>query len=166
VQAAQAGDDPPWVNGYKMARLFRRELDARDTEPFDTNRWVGIGHVGESSHGIYGLAAVSDGKCGVVIGNQAAGSCSQRFGQARALGKALIRPGQRKYILSAARPQEERIARAFAAELLAPVGGIRSFLNNYANEDDAMEAAAIHFNVSPLVIRHQRDNQLEGNRFS
>ena len=162
VQAGQTDTDRPWLIGFTMARLFRSELSASDTDPFDTNSWVGIGHVDESSHGIYGLAAVSDGKCGVVLGNQTPGPDSQRFGQARALGKVLIRPGQRKYILSAARPQEERIALAFAAELLAPANGIQSFLEGSVNEDDAMEAAASHFKVSPLVIRHHRDNQLAG----
>lgn len=164
VRAGRTDTDRPWLTGYEMARVFRRELAARDTDPFDTDSWVGIGHVGESSHGIYALAAVSGDKCGVVLGNQTPGPGPQRFGQARALGKVLIRPGQRKYILSVARPQDERIARAFAAELLAPASGIASFLKESGSDDDAMEAAASHFKVSPLVIRHQRDNQLVGQR--
>lgn len=164
VQAGQADTDRPWLIGFEMARVFRRELATSDTDPFDTDSWVGIGHVDESSHGIYALAAVSDNKCGVVLGNQTPGPDSRRFGQARTLGKVLIRPGQQKYILSAARPQEERIARAFAAELLAPASGIKLFLEESDNDDDAMEAAASHFKVSPLIIRHQRDNQLAGLR--
>jgi len=64
-------------------------------------------------------------------------------------------------LLSAASSYHERVARAFAAELLAPAAGIRTILDLAGREDDvALEAAAQHFTVSPFVVRHQYDNQL------
>jgi Zn-dependent peptidase ImmA (M78 family) len=67
-----------------------------------------------------------------------------------------------RYIL-AARSQEEKVARAFAAELLAPADGIRRILNELDSSDNsALEAVARHFEVSPLLVRHQYDNQLTG----
>jgi len=56
---------------------------------------------------------------------------------------------------------DERIARAFAAELLAPAEGINRLLRNVDSDTDAaLESVALEFNVSPLVVRHQFDNQL------
>ena len=53
------------------------------------------------------------------------------------------------------------MARAFAAELLAPAAGIRQFLDRLGRQDDlALESTAQHFGVSPILIRHQYDNQV------
>ena len=86
---------------------------------------------------------------------------ASRFGQARALGRALTHPGQDHFILSAASGRDERVARAFAAELLAPADGIRLTLDAIGQSDDsALETIAQHYRVSPLVVRHQYDNQI------
>jgi hypothetical protein len=151
----------PWLAGYELARTLRRELDVMDTDQFDVSPWVGVGNVSGSSHGLQGLTVVNADRCGVVLGDQNSGTTARRFGQARALGRILARPGQRQFVLSAARSEDEKIARAFAAELLAPAAGIRSILDVLGRTDDtSMEAAARRFQVSPLLIRHQYDNQL------
>jgi hypothetical protein len=111
----------------------------------------------DSVTGIQGVAAVHDDRCGLV----ASDSQLNHFRRARALGRALLSPGQRSFVLSAAHGYEERVARAFAAELLAPAEGIRQALGGFGRYDDAaLEAAARQFHVSPLVVRHQYDNQL------
>lgn len=151
----------PWTLGYAMARQLRQELDVRDTDPFDVSDWVGLGDVRAPSGGIQGFVTVRDDRCGVVLGNRGLGVMATRFGQARAIGRVLARPGQRHFVLSAARADDERVARAFAAELLAPADGIRLALDAVGkNDDSALEAVAQHFRVSPLVIRHQYDNQI------
>lgn len=151
----------PWALGYAMARQLRRELEVKDTEPFDVSPWVGVGDVAAPSNGIYGFASVTDDRCGVVLGNRGLGATATRFGLARALGRVVARPGQRRFVLSAARSQDERVARAFAAELLAPAEGIRLSLESIGKTDDsALEAVAQRFRVSPLVVRHQYDNQI------
>jgi hypothetical protein len=165
VRAAnRAGQPPaerPWFTGWELARAVRHELSVPDTDSFDASPWVGIGHVGGSSYGIYGLAAVTEDRCGVVLGDPHASPTARRFGQARALGRILTRPGQHQFVLSTARSQDERVARAFAAELLAPAAGIRSALDDIGSDgDDALDSVAAHFKVSPLLIRHQYDNQL------
>jgi hypothetical protein len=159
---AAADNERPWRLGYSIAYRLRNELRIRDTEPFDVSPWVGIGAVDAPSHGIYGCASVSGNRCGVVLGGQPIGT-SLRFGQARALGRALARPEQHQFVLSAARSQEEKVARAFAAELLAPADGIRRILDELGSSDDnALEAVARHFEVSPLLVRYQYENQLTG----
>jgi IrrE N-terminal-like domain len=153
--------DRPWALGYAMARQLRRELEVKDTNPFDVSPWVGVGDVTAPSNGIYGFASVTEDRCGVVLGNRGLGSTATRFGLARALGRVVARPGQRRFVLSAARSHDERFARAFAAELLAPAEGIRLTLESIGKTDDsALEAVAQRFRVSPLVVRHQYDNQI------
>jgi Zn-dependent peptidase ImmA (M78 family) len=96
-----------------------------------------------------------------VLGSQGFGTNAKRFGQARALGRILARPDQHQFILSAAHSRDEHVARAFAAELLAPAAGIRQTLKSIDRDDDsALEAVAERFRVSPLVVRHQYDNQI------
>jgi Zn-dependent peptidase ImmA (M78 family) len=144
-----------------MAGQLRRELQVRETDQFDVAPRVGIGGVNLSGHGIYGLAVVTDDRCGVVLGSQGLGSNARRFGQARALGRILARPDQHQFILSATRCHDEQVARAFAAELLAPAAGIRQTLETIGKDDDSdLEAAAERFRVSPLLVRHQYDNQI------
>jgi hypothetical protein len=156
-----ADSERPWRLGYSIARRLRSELTVRDTDPFDVSPWVGIGAVDAPSHGIYGVASVTENRCGVVLGGQATGTTAMRFGRARALGRVLARPEHDQFVLSAARSQEEKVARAFAAELLAPAEGIRRILTELGSSDDsALEAVARHFEVSPLLARHQYDNQL------
>jgi len=153
----------PWRLGYSIACHLRSELEIRDTDPFDVSPWVGIGAVDVPSHGIYGVASVSGNRCGVVLGGQPTGTTAMRFGRARALGRVLARPEQHQFVLSGARSQEEKVARAFAAELLAPADGIRSILDELGSSDDnALEAVARHFEVSPLLVRYQYENQLAG----
>jgi hypothetical protein len=151
----------PWTTGYAMARQLRHALGVADTSDFDIAPWVGVGDVSAPAHGIGGFVAVSNDRCGVVLGGQRPGTSAKRFGQARALGRILARPERRQFILSAARSRDERVARAFAAELLAPAEGIRQALDaNGKADDSALEAVAQRFRVSPLLVRHQYDNQI------
>lgn len=160
------GAGQPWLAGYALARQLRQVLELDSTERFDIAPWVGVGNVDAPSHGIYGCASIHDDRCGVVLGIQGLGQVTTRFGQARALGRAMANPGQHRFVLSGVRSRDERVARAFAAELLAPADGIRAVLDG-AGEigDSALEAAAHLFQVSPLVVRHQYDNQIAASAY-
>ena len=154
-------DERPWLLGYAMARQLRYALGVGDSAYFDVSPWVGIGDVHTPAYGIYGLATVTNDRCGVVLGNKGLGNTTRRFGQARALGRILARPEQQQFVLSAAHSHDESVARAFAAELLAPAAGIRHALETVDDTDDsALETVARRFRVSPLVVRHQYDNQI------
>jgi len=156
-----ASDERPWQLGYAMAKRLRGELAVLDTDFFDVAPWVGTAEVRAPARGLYGFAAVSDDRCGVVLGAPGLGANTKRFGQARALGRILARRQQRQFILSAARSHDERVARAFAAELLAPAQGIRQMLEAIGEDDDStLETIADRYRVSPLLVRHQYDNQI------
>jgi hypothetical protein len=159
--ANSTNDERPWLIGYAMARQVRRELGLDNTSQFDPTPWVRLGDVSAPSHGLHGVLTVAEDRCGLVLDGRRLGATSSRFGQARALGRALAHPEYQRFVLSAARGQDEQIARAFAAELLAPADGIRTSLDILEKQDDAaLEAIATHFKVSPLLVRHQYDNQI------
>ncbi len=158
---SMANEERPWTIGYAMARQVRNDLGVDSIEQFDTSPWVRLGDVSAPSRGIHGVVTVTRDRCGLVLDSRRLGTLASRFGQARALGRVLIAPGQQRFILSAARGQNEQIAGAFAAELLAPADGIRASLDVLEKYDDAaLEAIAKHFKVSPLLIKYQYDNQI------
>ncbi len=160
VAKSARNGEKPWTFGYAMASRLRHELNVENTDQFDTSPWVGVSDVSAPSNGIQGIATVRNSRCGLVLGGLRAVR-STRFGQARALGRVLARPQQHSFVLSAARGYDERVAGAFAAELLAPAEGIRQSLDAIGKHDDAaLEAVARHFRVSPLLVRHQYDNQI------
>lgn len=153
--------DRPWLMGYAMARQVRSLLSIGPKDDFDASPWVGVGELKAPSAGIQGIATVRNGRCGLVLGMPRVGISTNRFGQARALGRVLTRPQQGRFVLSQARGHDERVAGAFAAELLAPAEGVRQLLSALGKSDDtAMEAVAHHYKVSPLLVRHQYDNQI------
>jgi hypothetical protein len=145
----------PWTTGYRMARQVRQALEVPSINRFDIAPWVATTTHGRDSAGIQGVAAVAESRCGLAQGYSRTG-----FGQARALGRVLARPQQRSFVLSAARSYDERVAGAFAAELLAPAVGITQALDALGRrlDDAALDAVARRFGVSPLVIRHQYEN--------
>ena len=150
-----------WETGYHMARSVRRRLDLEVSARFDPSPWIALGEVAEDSAGIQGVAVAKNDRLGLVLGDPLMSTSSRRFAQATALGHTLARPGQRSFLLSATHRDDGQVARAFAAELLAPAAGIRQFLDRLGRQDDlALESTARHFAVSPILIRHQYDNQL------
>ncbi|MGY4770319.1 ImmA/IrrE family metallo-endopeptidase (plasmid) [Kribbella sp. CWNU-51] len=153
----------PWQVGYALARSVREQLNSPPTEPFDTLPWVGSSVTTSPSYGLQGVVAVQNDHCGVALGGPPIGRTGAAFRRARALGHALARPDQHSFVLSAARGYSERVAGAFAAELLAPAAGIRETLDAVGEIGDlGLESVAQHFGVSPLVVRHQYANQLAG----
>ncbi|WP_239394474.1 ImmA/IrrE family metallo-endopeptidase [Frankia sp. CiP3] len=164
-----AGLRRPWHIGFDMARAVRQALNAEATAPFDISAWVGAQALQGPAGGLQGFAAVRNDRCGLALSDPpkfasaaVSGSHYQSFRRAKALGWALFRPHRQIFLLSSAHTGDDRVAGAFAAELLAPAEGIRralATLETY-DEDAALDVIASHFGVSPLTIRHQVDNQL------
>jgi hypothetical protein len=160
---AVADVDMPWTIGYAMARKVRSELGIEDVARFDPSPWVAVSELSAQSGGIQGIATVNRRRCGLALGPSWTAAAVSRFGQARALGLVLGHPQQKRFILSSARGHDEKVAGAFAAELLAPARGIKRSLDVIGKSDDAaIEAVASQYRVSPLLVRHQFDNQIAG----
>lgn len=157
----RASIERPWAIGYTMAHAVRQQLRLAVTDQFDTSPWVGVSVVSAPSRGIRGVAAVRSAKCGLVFGGSPVSVQTSRFRQAQAIGRVVAHPDRETFLLSSAHGHAEKVARAFAAELLAPAAGIHELLLGIDDEpDSALERVARDFNVSPLVVRHQYDNQL------
>jgi hypothetical protein len=155
-----AEPDRPWDTGYAMARAVRDQLGLPTTEVFDISPWVGRSTVSAPSAGLQAAVAVESDRCGVVLGT---GPLNPVFGAAKALGGALGHPDRPRFLITGIHRDEERVAGAFAAELLAPAAGIRAMLHALGKVDDAaLDAVAGRYRVSPLLVRHQYDNQLAG----
>lgn len=155
------GTETPWGTGYAMARKVRETLNLSSVDKFDAGPWVGTGEVGAPAGGLQGLAAVAEGRCGLVLGGFAVSPQTQTFKKAQAIGRAISQPDRHTFLISSARSQSDRIARAFAAELLAPADGIRELIGIPGGDIDAIfERVSEHFQVSPFVVRHQFENQL------
>jgi hypothetical protein len=163
---SMSGTSSPWRRGYEMARCIRELSGVPDSESFDCSRWVPKTVVSVEPIGLQGLGVrTQEARCAVALPAEAP-SVSVRFSQARVLGRALAHPEDELFVLSRAHADGEKLARAFAAEILAPASGISGCLNVLGSADDAaIEAIAGRFRVSPLVIRHQYDNQLLAHAF-
>jgi hypothetical protein len=66
--------------------------------------------------------------------------------------------GRRERLVTEAASRPQRIARAFAAELLAPVETVRQQVKSEMIDLDAIDQIARTFHVSPTLVRHQIEN--------
>lgn len=86
---------------------------------------------------------------------------SRRFELARVIGDLALAPeGDRWHPVTAIKTSRQKAQRAFAAELLCPVDGLSRFLGGDRSED-ALDAAAEHFEVSTRIVQHQVENHLD-----
>jgi hypothetical protein len=83
---------------------------------------------------------------------------SKRFVVARGLADFFAGRLNDPVLLSAAETQRQQLARAFAAELLAPARLIRERLRDELVTRDEIDDLAVDFNVSTHIIEHQIEN--------
>lgn len=163
LRALHLHDDdsgPPWEIGWRQGNTVRKALRIADTEPVGFD---GMFDHRQSASGDSALQALASGVSGhieVVLGIPT-GVAGQRFVDGRALWRSL-HTQDRPYLLTTATTFEQRIERAFAAELLAPAAGIAKMIDSRSGVALAteVERAARRFKVSPVVVGHQIENQL------
>jgi hypothetical protein len=148
----------PWARGFVVAQDVRSAVEPRPSSP------VGLDDVVVTYPQPFPHRAID------AVGNEAdvvqlvvpegRSRTGLRFSQARALYRALTTGHDRPFALTPARTGVQQAERAFAAEFLAPITGIRERVPGdlAAVTDDDMDRLADAFAVSPLVIRHQIDN--------
>ncbi|MGF1647430.1 MAG: ImmA/IrrE family metallo-endopeptidase [Kineosporiaceae bacterium] len=148
----------PWARGFAAAQSVRPDLEPHPSSP------VGLDDVVETLPRPFPHRSID------AVGNEAdvvrlvvpegRSGRGLRFSQARALYRALTTGRDRPFALTSARTGVQQAERAFAAELLAPITGIRDRVPGplTAVTDDDVDRLADAFEVSALVIRHQIDN--------
>ncbi|HEX8858497.1 MAG TPA: ImmA/IrrE family metallo-endopeptidase [Actinomycetes bacterium] len=162
VGDASNGDrSRPWDIGYSQARRIREAYGRRVDEGFEFDSMMSLFTIPSNDVGLQALGGGSDRSHVLVLGRPMT-SPNQRFAQARALWHFVFGVPSQSFLLTPAHTDRQRVERAFAAELLAPAEGIRERLQSdeveFTFED--VEAIARDFGVSPMVIRHQIENQI------
>jgi len=157
------GAPRPWTAGYHQAARARQALGLEPTQPMAPEEMMAVHTSSAASLGLQGLGGESSSHSPtLVLGAPARLATTTRFAAARALWHFAIQPERERFLLTPTRTDVRRIERAFAAELLAPAVGLREQFMEApgAATDDDLDAAAAHYGVSPLLIRHQIENQL------
>ena len=152
----------PWESGWSQARDARDVVGLSADEPFGVEKIVGFAEEHSEDRGLVGLGGLTDGGGHALVAARHMSDSARRFASARALWRFAATPGER-FLLTAAHSDRQKIERAFAAELLAPAAGVESFVSDVDGfvGYEVLELAAEHFGVSPWVIQHQVENQLE-----
>jgi hypothetical protein len=146
---------PPWVTGWQQAKEVRSRLGIGPTESADVEMWLRP-EIAQARYS--GLHALGTDASSVVVMPRPQRNEAQRFTLARALWHMTVRRDP-LFLVTAAYTEQQRIERAFAAELLAPAEGINRMLAARADDEDLTGIAA-EFRVSPMVIYHQVTNQI------
>lgn len=157
---SHSGHARPWENGYELAIACRGELGLDSTARLEVQDLVGLHEISGDPAGIQGVVQVGAGGVGLVLPEEHGGTTATRFAQARALGISLL-TSRPIALLDPAHTDLAKSARAFAAELLAPAAGIRTYFDVLPEiTDRAFDAVADRFGASPLLIQRQYENQV------
>ncbi|MEO3860483.1 hypothetical protein [Acrocarpospora sp. B8E8] len=149
----------PWSHGYIAAQAVRQELGLGVTDMIDVDSLVSsrILEVADRTLQAFGTGRSGSGPA-LVLGREQHPR-SRRFTLARAIWHTLHQPGA-PFLVASTHTVRQQAERAFAAELLAPAMGLAEFMGGPEGvDDDKIERAEEHFQVSSLIVKHQIDNQ-------
>lgn len=157
----------PWERGWRLARELRTAANL-DLSPLSNEKLSGLL---ETTSAILTDAASSQTPAPVSLAIREPGMedgrlhlrkrlpTSRRFEFARIVAdSAITNPLDDRWLIATdARTARQKLQRAFAAELLAPIDGVRSQLEGDYSEE-TIENVAGQFQVSPLLVRSQLAN--------
>lgn len=154
----------PWIVGYEQALTARHTLGLESTHRAAPEELMALLPAVGVDRGLQGLGGTSNSGSPALVLTSRANEPVERFAAARALWHFGAPPSHDRFLLTPARTTAHKTERAFAAEFLAPADGLRALLPVAPEvlSDDDLDTAAAHYGVSPLLIRHQVDNQLLG----
>ncbi len=152
----------PWQQGTELAQRIRRDMKV-GVGPVSTavlHEWIGLGRARTP-------AATAPGGVLAMARREGASATlycrknhpqARRFELARFIGDHLIAPGAEVGLVqSEATTVRQKVQRAFAAELLAPIGDLQNALaGDYTRH--AIESVAADFDVSTYVVTSQLVN--------
>ncbi|WP_185268627.1 hypothetical protein [Halopseudomonas xiamenensis] len=148
-----------WRNGVKAAHALREQENVPDTPISNTQlaEWFAVQKVffEDQSHNqalAYDLALKGESSRVLLRSKWPVG---RRFEVARLLGDGLLRPApETLHLATAQNTYRQKLQRAFAAELLCPIGPLTELLSGEYS-DDALQGAADVFGVSPMTVTMQ-----------
>lgn len=152
----------PWQLGWDQARLARSAVGIDAVTVFEVDDLVTLAVEPTFDPGLVAVGGATQSGGHALLAAQELSDNARRFATARALWHVAVAP-ERRFLLTAAHTDRQKVERAFAAELLAPARGVQAMIH----DDDGIvyfeqvEAVAEHFGVASRVIEHQVENQLE-----
>ncbi len=165
LPALMASDAEAYRVGWKLAERFRARV-LRDESPGvaealqqrlgDTELLTLVrANAPTGDDAIRGwVSAAATGSAPVVLAPT--GTEATRFLCARALGLAL--QGRRERLITDAATYSQRVSRAFATELLAPLSFVQSRVTRSTVTQAQLLAIAAEAGVQPRVVQHQIEN--------
>lgn len=160
-QSRAAPGNWSWEKGWNQARAVRRILGLADQDVFDLSSFMNSIDQPTADRGLQAVGGSTGGSGPLAVIEPGRPVSSRRFTLSRALWHYLWE-SEPLFLVTTAYTERQKAERAFAAELLAPAHGIGELLSvspEIAIQDD-LDGIAAHFQVSPMVIKHQLDNQL------
>lgn len=153
----------PWEAGWRQARIARQAMVLDDVSPVAIEDK--LAHVPRQAptKALQAVGTFVEGTTNPLIAvGQAQRPSAKRFTLARALWH-LLWADSRTFLVTSAYTDRQRVERAFAAEFLAPAPGIAAMIGGDVLGDldeGLLEEIAGTYDVSPMLIQHQVDNQL------
>lgn len=168
--AAEDRSYPPWKRGMATARALRTAWRLDDspipTDVVETRMQLARGALAAVAPAPPALARSAPVGLGIEQGAElrlllrSSSARGRRFETARLIGDLLgSRADDAWHPVTELHTARQQFQRAFAAEFLCPVAGLEGFLGGDHSED-AIVAAADHFEVSELAVEHQMTNHL------
>ncbi|GAA4571830.1 ImmA/IrrE family metallo-endopeptidase [Planotetraspora kaengkrachanensis] len=153
--------DRSWEKGWSQARAVRQALGLSGEEVFSLTPYISTIDGTPADRGLQAVAGTAEGAGPLAVIEPDRPISSRRFTLSRALWHYLWE-SEALFLVTSAYTDRQKVERAFAAELLAPADGIRELLGDAPESavQDDLEGIADHFQVSPMVIKHQLENQL------
>jgi hypothetical protein len=156
---------PAWRRGVQAANQLRRRFQIDDTDPagasrvferlhLDTSRCGGEPAANQSS--LTGAVSRNDREARVVLPQPAA--AQRRFTAARAVFSAWTADAQESRFLTSAVTRDQQASRAFAAELTAPLGLLRSRARKSSLTQEQVYELASELQIGPDVVSKQALN--------
>jgi hypothetical protein len=153
--------DRSWEKGWSQARAVRQSLGLSGSEVFVLTPYISSVDRASADRGLQAVAGAVEGAGPLAVIEPGRPMSSRRFTLSRALWHYLWEP-EALFLVTNAYTDRQKVERAFAAELLAPAGGISELLGDAPESavQDDLDQIADHYQVSPMVIKHQLENQL------
>lgn len=158
-------DLPPWDFGRSLARQLRLALgnSSKKIETKTLCDFLGITSTEmtqkQPSHARFTISYFQDDNFYINLKNENSTyySIGRRFQIARLIGSLLACEGEKVIISSECKTYFQKMQRAFAAEFLAPISEVATFVEKNVTSE-TIGRAATHFAVSPQTIAHSLAN--------
>ncbi|WP_066459736.1 ImmA/IrrE family metallo-endopeptidase [Castellaniella caeni] len=159
----------PWDKGYEAARCLREMLALSPDESLQTldavtgsllgRKASALGDISglEAKSGVSSMACRSSQGLGMVIDRNAGGNL--QFQVAALFADFLLAEQGDVFLSTKASTNRQKCNRAFAAEFLAPIAGIRERLSPCGAGRTAIAQVASDFGVSAPIVQYQLQNQ-------